>query len=316
MFDLQSYLKLNASFSEKLVFRLGSEVGIFSEINNMYLAMAYCLANRIQFCISSADSNFHLNPKARSGWQSFFEPFVKEEIEDWHVKYNFYSNEDNFRNISTLKRKIVIPFLKRLSGIDYLTQDVFHQMHSSRYQSKPYCIVELDFFGDLLELTSNLVNITWRLNDELKAEYQKVMKELELPKEYIAVHYRAGDKHQQCERIDEENYINEVRYSNPDAKEAFVLSDDYRSIENFINKTPWNIYTTCKEQEKGFAHKQFMLKSKKSRYEDLKRLIVGVEILSNAKHFYGTYSSSVGRFVGMRRNCEQVTGIDFGRWRI
>ena len=56
--DTKKYFEINNSFSQKLVYHLGSEAGFFSEYNNMILAMLYCLKHKIKFVLYSKDANF------------------------------------------------------------------------------------------------------------------------------------------------------------------------------------------------------------------------------------------------------------------
>ena len=44
----------------RLLYRIGSDAGFFSEYNNMVLAMVYCQRNNMRFLLSSYGANFSL----------------------------------------------------------------------------------------------------------------------------------------------------------------------------------------------------------------------------------------------------------------
>jgi hypothetical protein len=56
---------LNNSYKSKLVFGIGIHAGFYSEINNMVIAMVYCLHNGIKFSLHSSNANF----RYKSGWE-------------------------------------------------------------------------------------------------------------------------------------------------------------------------------------------------------------------------------------------------------
>ena len=79
---LEKYQEINDSFKGKsLVFHIGSDAGFYSELNNMILAIIYCLRWNIRFTLYSADANF----KHNNGWTDYFLPFCEEITDDFHV---------------------------------------------------------------------------------------------------------------------------------------------------------------------------------------------------------------------------------------
>ncbi|RYE16643.1 MAG: hypothetical protein EOP45_17140, partial [Sphingobacteriaceae bacterium] len=81
---IKNYNKLNNSFKKTLVFRVGIQAGLYSEINHMFLAILFCLKNNIKFILSSADNNFSYE----KGWEDYFLPFCEESRSNLHLKYN------------------------------------------------------------------------------------------------------------------------------------------------------------------------------------------------------------------------------------
>ena len=78
---LEKYQEINDSFKGKsLVFHIGSDAGFYSELNNMILAIIYCLRWNIRFTLYSADANF----KHNNGWTDYFLPFCEEITDDFH----------------------------------------------------------------------------------------------------------------------------------------------------------------------------------------------------------------------------------------
>lgn len=68
------FRRLNERHEKQLLFRLGSQAGFFSEINNMLLAVLYCLRGNIRFVLSSKGGTFGV----RNGWTDYFAPIFEE----------------------------------------------------------------------------------------------------------------------------------------------------------------------------------------------------------------------------------------------
>ena len=311
--DINKYNSINESFIERCcTFKIGKGAGFFSEYNNMILAMAYCLIHRIRFQITSENANF--NPK--KGWTGFFLPFCKD-VKDERRHYV----TDNWK--STLKRIMLHRDLKAISSLyPYLwpwkpemrTQDVFGKCRDRKLVNRTFEIPSMGFRGSFQQLCAQLVNMTWRYNEEIQKRIDELIVPLNLPNKYIGMHIRGGDKFVEHEIEPLQKYFSLV--SDLTINNLFVLTDDYTIIEQIKATYPsWNVYTLCHENERGYFHDQFVNQPYEFQRLRLIKLFASMEVLNRSLQFIGTFSSNPGMFMGMR-NPSICRGVDFDHWLI
>ncbi|WP_299291075.1 hypothetical protein [uncultured Mucilaginibacter sp.] len=305
---LENYAKLNNSFKKVLVFRVGIQAGLFSEINHLFLAVLFCLKNNIKFVLSSKGSNFSYD----KGWDDYFLPFCKESQAKIHLKYNARS----YQIRSTIPNIIKTKLIRTTLGINYLTQDVWPFIRDAKFQNETFNIPQLDISGNLLHSLKVVTDQLWRFQPTIKQEIDGRITNLNLPLEYIGVHIRSGDKATEAKLSPVDDYINYIKSKNS-TKELFVLTDNYSIIKELKSNYPdYKVYTYCQEDERGFSEGEYNLMSKEAKKTMTIKLITDVEILSRSSVFVGTLSSNVGIFVGMRRNAKLWYGIDANDWRM
>lgn len=304
---VNQYNQLNNSFKKTLVFRIGSEAGFFSEYNNMILAMLYCLEHQIKFELYSADANFGFE----KGWQDYFIPFCEESISPNHSKYN---HRQPFE-LSLLK-KISILLFKRVSKVEYLTHDLWNKFHNNDFEKKYFDFQLLDIKGNILEICSCLVKMTWKYNEETKNKIDKIVESVQLPDSYISIHVRRGDKSIECENIDLNRYFNLLNKSSVE-KNIFVSTDDYSVVENLRNDYPnYNYFTLCPVNRYGYFQKEFDNLCPNAVKVEMYELFASIEIMCNSEMFIGTFKSNIGMYLGMRLNSEIVKSVDLENWTI
>ncbi len=305
---LQKYIKINNSYKEKLVFNLGAEAGFFSEYNNMLLAMAYCLKNKVRFELYSKTANFGYE----KGWQDFFLPFCEENVLNGNTIYNGRQSCPAVR----LLDKIKMFFFKKYNRIDYLTFELWEGFHNRFFKNEIFDFPSLGWNGSTKDICRFLHEMIWRYNFETQEKKGDLVHSLALPAEYVGVHIRLGDKFVEYERQELEKYISKVT-ENSNVNEAFILTDDYSVIHELERLFPaWKFYTLCKEDERGYYHQEFLKKSIKEKRDAHIRLFTSMDILAKASLFVGTYSSNPGMNLGMRMNKEKIKAIDYEEWII
>lgn len=310
---LEKYNQLNNSFTDKkLIFHLGADAGFFSEYNNMIFAMLYCLEHKIKFVLYSRNANFGY----KNGWTDYFLPFCEENTHPFHSKFNV-----RYRFLLTnirLHWLVYNPpvFIYHLFNRNtYLTYQMMEFCEDKKFEESYYNIPELGIQGNLQEACRQLINMTWRYNNPTKKIVGSLVSSLGLPAEYIGFHIRQGDKDTETDVFNFSKYIEKAsRLSN--IRDAFVLTDDYTIIENLRNQyTDWNIWTLCRESERGYFHKR----SEKGKKSNIKysheRLFASIEILSHSSLFVGAFSSNPGLYLGMRMNNEKSVGLDSEKWK-
>ncbi|MVN22235.1 O-fucosyltransferase family protein [Mucilaginibacter arboris] len=305
---IENYNKLNNSFQKTLVFRVGIQAGLYSEINHMFLAILFCLKNNIKFVLSSRDNNFSYD----KGWEDYFLPFCEESYSKVHLKYNARSYQIKPTIPNIIKTKII----RKTLGIDYLTQDIWTFIRDAKFQNETFDIPQLGISGNLVSALQMVVNNVWNFQPDIQQEINGRIQGLNLPTEYVGVHLRSGDKVTEAKVSSAHEYINYIKNITP-LKNLFVFTDDYKNISELKSSfTDYRIYTFCKEGEKGFSEGAYNRLNKEAKKEMTIKVLTDSEALYKSSVFVGTMSSNVGLFIGMQRNAKLWYGIDANDWRM
>ena len=277
----------------------------------MILAMVYCLVHHIQFQLTSENANFD----PQKGWASFFKSFCEEMPDDgkhyrtWDWKYALkrivFSRD--FPSISSL-----YPYLWPWKN-EMRTQDVFGKCRDRKVENRIYEIPSIGFRGSLQQLCAQLVNITWKYNEETQKRIDELIAPLNLPKEYAAIHVRRGDKATEIQHTPIQAYMEKLggKYHN-----LFVASDDYSVVEEVRKLYPdQQVWTLCTPAERGYDQAKADAESPEEKEKNRIVLFAIMEVLNRATKFVGTYSSNMGMFMGMR-NPKICQGVDFDHWLI
>lgn len=305
---IENYNNLNNSFKKTLVFRVGIQAGLYSEVNHMFLAILFCLKNNIKFVLYSTDNNFAYN----KGWEDYFLPFCEESYSKLHLKYNARSYQIKTSISNIIRTKLI----RKALGIDFLTQDIWTFIRDAKFQNETFDFPELGISGNLVSALQIVVNHIWRFQPDIQQEIDATIQTLNLPAEYVGVHLRSGDKVTEAKISPVHEYINYINSITPINK-LFVLTDDYTNIIELKNSfSHYPIYTFCKEEEKGFSEGAYNQLDKQAKKKITIKLLIDSEVLYKSSVFVGTFSSNVGLFIGMRRNGQFWYGIDANQWRM
>lgn len=326
-------MKINESFKKRtFVFHIGIDGGFFSEYNNMILAMLYCLKHRIRFSLFSKDANFGFE----KGWSDFFHSFGIEENNLHHSKYNrrmpFTFRLSSNNSISNVMYNYFIGPVSKMKyllneklfkiayfgGINKVlfTHELWNSFHSSTMQNDYYKIPELGINGDLRDACKILLDITWSYQPEIEKKIERIITNLYLPKRFVGLHIRGGDKYLEFEFQEIGSYIHKAE-TLTSCKTAFVLTDDYRIIDQLNQYYPhWEFFTLCNNESKGYYHKSFSEKDKIFKRDQHINLFASVDILARSELFVGTFNSNVGMYLGIRMQQHKCFGVDFDSWLI
>lgn len=300
------YKVLNNSFNKTLVFGVGLEAGFYSELNNMILAILYCLNNNIRFVLHSGTANF----KIKNGWSDYFEPFCDE-------KNNWYTNHFDHRfpsNIVFYKRAI-LNLTNKLCRINYFTYDLFNKIHSRENESLSYLIPELKIDGGIQQASGKIIEMIYRFNKTTRHDIAILKKNISFPQKYIGFHIRGGDKIIEHDLIAIDKYIKRAE-SLSCIRQGFISTDDYNIFKLLCEKySGWSFQTLTEKNENGYFHSEFQTLSDKLKRMQLIKMLASMEILYNSEFSICTYSSNIGMFLGMRMG-ERAVGVDFDAWRI
>lgn len=331
--DLNDYQRLNKSFSKKLIFHLGTGSGFFSEYNNMLRAMAYCLKNKIQFVLYSADATF----SHQKGWLDFFEPFTDELNESFHSLYNKrFLNRSITRSFIRYIRGILVTIkfrekyghllqyskfyrepkliknFKRDYNFNYFTYDLWSSFQEMDLSKK----IELNgfFSGAVSELMKELDKIIWHFNEKIEIEVENLVGSLNLPSNHFGMQIRGGDKFLENTLLDYKLYFQTLikkKKSYVDTNAVFVLTDDFRIIENIKVTFPqFEIFTLCTTNEIGYFNETFKDETEQERKQKMIRLLASIQILANSVLFIGTESANPGKYLKLRLGKSKFYSLD------
>ncbi|WP_300729101.1 hypothetical protein [uncultured Bacteroides sp.] len=300
-----------------MIFHVGTAAGFFAEYTAMLNAMIYCLEHRIQFRLYADDANFGYH----KGWNDYFESFCPEVHDKFHHKYNSlalptfkrifkYNKGGKLFNVlkwkfkATCQQKVgsMITFLKYRKRILLSHHVVFKK-------ADHYTIPELGINGDYLQALRCMVDITWRMNDVVKAEIKELIENQNLPEEYIGCQIRGGDKITETQLVSPSYYIQLIKGQT--TKDVFVLTDDYSIFQQARIEAPdFKWHTLCGPQEKGYVNSSFTSMNKDLKRQQMLRFLTSVEILRNARLFIGSITTGPSFFL-LKMLYPHAVAVDF-----
>lgn len=307
---IRKYNTLNNSFKKKFIYRLGSQVGFFSEFNSLVLAMLYCVQNDLQFILSSKAGNFAY----KQGWTDYFKPFCKETNSNFHIKHNvrpFYA--------SFPRRKHLINVYKILSN-SYLLQDLWPKFHNAKFAENQFNIDKLHINGSFLTAAKKIIEEIWVFQPHIQDTINTTIRNLKLSDHYYSFHIRGGDKVTEARIYSIQSYIDALTtvVGSDKLKKCtiYVATDDFNNITNLKNAYPHlNIISLCRPSTRGHNQAEFNSQTNEKKFNLMMDLLTEIEILSKSTEFVGTSSSNIGMFMGMRRGNSVCHYVDSKKWQ-
>ncbi len=301
------YRQRNDSFGSTLVFHLGIEAGFFSEINNMVLAMLYCLHCSIRFVLYSDDANF----KVSRGWDDYFAPFCEETRDPAHRDFIWRFPPDVLAPADAAK----VAAFKQRSGVDFLTHELWYNFRSGEFASEQIALPGREPL-DLQSAAGVVIDMLWRYNAPIGTTVESLRRRVALPAEYIGLHVRAGDKDVEATPVSLDACMDKLR-SHSDLRDIFLATDDHAIYEQARARYPeYRFVTTCKPWERGYVHRDFLRQDARVRQWQLLNFLAAIEILASAQCFVGSICSNPGMYLGMRMGSKRASFVDSGHWRI
>jgi hypothetical protein len=301
------FRRLNERHEKQLLFRLGSQAGFFSEVNNMLLAVLYCLKSNIRFALSSKGGTVAV----RNGWTDYFVPIFEERGGPFERRLNMRPDQ-----VRTGALRIGAALYRRLTGVDYLTQDLWAEVRNRRMEAYRFDVPELGIRGGLLQATETLIRRVWRFNDRTGAKIAAWSSRLGLPAEYIGLHVRRGDKGREASEVGLDRYVERLMQVTG-VRNVFLVTDDFSVVREFERQfKQYTVFTLCNPEQRGYWQAEFLAKPAEQRYAAIVHLLADIEILRRSTAFVGTFSSNVGMFISMSRAGRECYGTDFDHWRI
>ncbi|GAB3919050.1 O-fucosyltransferase family protein [Mucilaginibacter boryungensis] len=306
MDKLAAYNRVNRSFAKKYIFNFGSEGGFYSELNNMVFGIIYCLQYKYRFVLYSGDSKF----KTDKGWEDFFEPFCDTVDSPFLKKFNKRMQKPKIK----VKHYLQWYLFKLFNKDTYLTYDLFNLHFNKDFEKETFDFPELALKGNLRDVSREIVKMVYRFNAGTKAEIEKMIASANLPAQYVSVNIRRGDKDTEWNFISASRYMDEVT-KRTSLKDIFVLTDDYRVIEDLQADYPdFRFYTLVNKEERGYVHGDFIKLSAEKKREDMIKLFSSIEIMRASVLSIGAYTTNPGIFLGMTMPEDKFVSVQRTSW--
>ena len=313
---MKSYGHTNRSFKDVCVYRIGNYAGFFSEMNNMIMAMIYCLEKNLRFKLYSLSASY-----ANNLWKDFFEQFIDEVTHPFH---EFYNGRE-FKIVK--KADFAQPEFEQIRQyLDRefpdqeicLSQNIWTSFRNHKIYNPQYQVNTPFVSGNMLHVGYQLVRLIWNYNRKTRSEIYSIKNTLRIPTSYAGLHIRRGDKSIEARFKPLQDYLNIVdKATNQENFPVFIATDDQRVISEIIKISPKRpVYHFIFPENNGFDMKTFTAKDKDQQRKEIIQLLAEVQMLIEAQLFVGTFTSNVGMFVGMARDGKEIYGVDSNGWLV
>lgn len=296
----KEYRRINESFEKRLIFHVGFGGGLYSELNSMMEFMLFCYKNHIRFELYADDANF--SRPGGAGFEELFEPFCPLNHDPLNQKANYRPTDylSQIRPHRLWTKGYYYPRrLKKATGTDYLTQDVWCMAISDSFKKSEikWPLFEMD--GTCETEFAKLSSIAICPKPEIRAEMDKLIAGLNLPEHFISMQVRGGDKYLEYdELVEADTFIAKFDELESDTKNVFVFTDDYRNVTYIREKRPdWNVMTLTREDERGYYNAQFNQQDWEFRKSNLIKLLAIMEVCVKADRHIGCNQSCVDMYL-------------------
>lgn len=313
---VNKYKEHNESFSPTYIYKFGT-CGFYSDFNNMILNMLWCYQHHLRFCLYSQNCATF----GKKGWTKYFEPIFPQSTCYFHKLFNNREigtiTDNHLSSIIKLRFSNLCIFSYQLITNNYLMKDTFYIPRQSLYSKWEFKLPELGIYGDLQEVCHTLVHSVYRFNRTTLSHIKALWTPLHLPKKYIGLHIRRGDKDIEWNPINIDTYISKVRDFTKDIKDIFVFTDDYQVYRELTEKYPdLHFYTLATKEDHGYNNKDFLTATSDIQEKKTLNMFAAMDLLSRAEHFVGTLNTNPGMFLGMFMDKKQVHYVDAECWDI
>ena len=296
----KEYRRINESFEKRMIFHVGFGGGLYSELNSMMEFMLFCYQHHIRFELYADDANF--SKPGGNGWEELFEPFCPISHDPLNQKANYRPTDylSQIRPHRLWTRGHYYPRkLKRNTGADYLTQDIWCMCISDAFKKSR---IKWELFGmdGVCETEfAKLSSVAICPKPEIRQKMDALIAGLHLPKHYISMQVRGGDKYLEYDKLVEADaFIEKVETLGLSHMPLFIFTDDYRNVTYLREKRPeWKLMTLTGEDERGYYNNEFNKQDWEFRKANLIKLLAIIEVCVKADLHIGSNQSCVDMYL-------------------
>ena len=304
----KEYRKINESYEKRLIFQVGFGAGLFSELDSMMEHMLFCFENHIRFEIYADDANF--SKAGGMGWEELFEPFCPIN----HDKLNHIANYRPTDYKSTMRhhrlwyKGYFLPkILKRRTGADYLTQDIWCMCINNDFKYHPVDFPLFGMKGTATSQFSKFGEIAICPKPDVRKEMDALISKLHMPEHFVSMQIRGGDKCLEYKELkDAASYVEKVEALGLSGQPLFIFTDDYTNVTKIRELRPeWELYTLTGEEERGYYNEAFNRQDWEFRRKNLIKLLAIVELCKKADYHIGPNQSCVDLYLRSVKGLER-----------
>lgn len=296
----KEYRRINESFQKRLIFHVGFGGGLYSELDSMMEFMLFCYLNHIRFELYADDANF--SKPGGNGWEELFEPFCPISHDPLNHVANYRPTDflSQMRPHRLWTKGYYYPRkLKKNTGADYLTQDLWCMCINDEFKRS---FVDWPLFGmnGSCELEfAKLGSVALCPRPEIREKMDVLIEDLKLPRQYISIQVRGGDKYLEYdELVEADAFIGKIEELGLADQPVFIFTDDYRNVTYIRQKRPdWKLYTLTREEERGYYNNEFNRQDWGFRKANLIKLLAIIEVCVAAEIHIGSSQSCVDMYL-------------------
>lgn len=292
--------------------------GLYSELFNLCLAIVYSQHKHLSIKLNT----WLWNSRFKNGWEDYFEPTLSNSNNPLPAQDKVYTTEKPWIGKIYYKPKEFFTFYYRLSlnsiyqilhPKHLLTKDIFIKMRSSEF-------INEELGKNAFNKMAISFNQMYKLNNDTKILITKKIEELRLPKDYMGVHIRRGDKitSKEMQEIHLDKYVNTIINYKGISSNVYIATDDTSIIDEIKERlSPHNfkIFYNTRNHSKGFNEEDFNNASKQARQDVTLNVILDMEVLIHSNFFIGTYTSNLSRVVPFFLGLDHCVSLD-NDWNI
>lgn len=296
----KEYRRINESFRKRMIFHVGFGGGLYSELNSMMEFMLFCYKNHIRFELYADDANF--SKPGGNGWEELFEPFCPISHDPLNRKGNYRPTDflSQIRPHRLWTKGYYYPRkLKKNTGADYLTQDIWCMCISDEFKKSPVKWELFDMDGSCETEFAKLSAVALVPKPEIRRRMDELIAGLHLPEHYISMQVRGGDKYLEYDKLVEADaFITKVEQLGLETENIFVFTDDYRNVTYIREQRPgWRLMTLTREDERGYYNSEFNRQDWEFRKANLIKLLAIIEVCVKADLHIGCNQSCVDMYL-------------------
>jgi hypothetical protein len=278
--------------------------GLGGELLPMLMAMLHAHRCGMTFRLASRGWNLAV----RHGWEDWFEPFAPAH--NLLVLRRGWMKKPSHPLARLLSRAAACGLLGPADS--RLTHDVFTTAWSTALNNERFTVPELGCDGNPAEVCQVLMRMVWRLKPVAREEIHGLLAPLDLAAApYAAIHVRRGDKHKEAATTELTAYLDALAQHRPNLRRVFVATDDFAVVRELRHLRPdWEWLTLADESRGGHQQRQFNRKRASVRRREILEILADVEALRAGAFFIGTWSSNLGRIVGLLKGLRDCAGVD------